>query len=116
MLRQILLRLLIGARPPTRAPSPSIRRPGAGALIDGRDCDQAAADRLAEKLEEIFGPLPAARLMNVKGSAEGSAWLAVMLRSPRGHTIYMRKDAEAKIVRTTLPWWEATGLEPEYEH
>lgn len=115
MLRRLLIGLLFGRRRPvTRQAAPVYR--STPDLLDGRECDRVAYDRLVALLQQYFGELPAGRLLYVDGASNPScAWVAFQILSPGGHTIHMRKEfPEAKTITAILAWWEAAGLKLEY--
>ncbi len=104
MIRKILLYFLARAlaAPPPRPPTD---------LLDGRECDKAAFERLVSLLQAAFGELPRGRLLRVAGNGGGVHWVAITLGCPGGHTAYLRKEfSDPKLAQNILNWWSATGL------
>ena len=86
------------------------------ALLDGRECDRVAFEKLCGHLTTYLGPLPAGRLCSVTGGhGQGCNWLAVfILRAGAVHYIRREQGIEPKVSQIMYAWWEATKLTPEF--
>lgn len=111
-----LLRQLIVPPEQRPAPHPQVRQPPIDALLDGRECDRHAFEKLVGHVERLLGPLPAGRLLSVQCSANQVAnWISVSINVGKNE-VHIRREIgiEPKDIQMIVSWWVATGLEMEF--